>query len=278
MTPRVLSIRYFTIITSVFSIGLAIRADLAQASVQIDESKIVARAFDGDISGDVAEFNGTTIPTVSEPLDAVVGDFFSKNIIDWSTSGGQTILSLAMSHQRTESTAFNVFGETTSSVTFTVNADATYELSGHYQVTDEGADEFGFVELSGGLEDVTGPSNTLFSNYQDSVQSRNEQFTLGEENGDDFNSLGGSLTGNLTNGHTYVWRSNALIASLGSSLGVSASGNVSLKIVDIVDNGGAVPEATSFFIWGLLGLTFAAGSCHRRNRKETPDASLVVHE
>ncbi len=270
MMPRILSVRYFTIITSVLSIGLSqFEPDLATASVQIDESKIVAIAFDGDSADDVAEFNGTTIPTSAELLDAMVGDTFSRNVIDWSTSGGQTILSLTMSHERTGSTAFNVNGETTSSITFTVNANANYELSGSYEVADVGADDPGAVFLLGELYDVAVPGVPLFSNYQTSYSTTNEQFTLGEENGDDVpfgNYLTGSLMGNLTIGHTYVWTSDALIASLGSSLGASASGDVSLKIVDIVDNGGAVPEATSFLIWGLLGLTVTGCGWNRRER------------
>lgn len=195
MMPRIFSLRYFTIVTAMLGVVLTISADLAEAAIQINMNETDASAkgasdFDSDV------FIGTTIPTIGQPLNAAVDDVFSNNIINWSTSGGETILSLAMSHQRNNSTEFNVYAQTDFMITFTADADATYELFGNYKVTDVGDDESGYVDLFGYLEDTAGgPDSTLFSNYQSSSGTPNTEFSFGESNGDTSISLVGLSRG-----------------------------------------------------------------------------------
>jgi len=88
------------------------------------------------------------------------------------------------------------------SISFTANGNATYTISGDYNLNG-----FRGIELSVLLVDVTDPFNevTLFENAQTSVATTNETFTVGGTGGDDFNLLTGTLTGSLVAGNDYTF-------------------------------------------------------------------------
>jgi hypothetical protein len=202
----------------------------------------------------VQVFSGTTIPT-STTLNVVDGNTHSKNVIDWSVNGGQTILSFDMDHKRNGSVSS--LGQTdVTPLTFTANANEPFELSGYYNVTDIGASGSGVGMFAQLVDETAGTAP--FSNTQNSRNTINEQFVLGETGGDDFNFLVGSLTGNLVAGHVYIFHFGYNIGSTPfENSGASALGNLTLKI-------GTVPEPSSILIC-LAGI-FATLICRNRFR------------
>lgn len=196
-------------------------------------------------------FSGNTIPTF-ETLIAVRGGQLNETTVDWYQNGGQTVLSLDMAHQRTGEQDSRT--ETIQIINFTATSNAPYELLGYYDVKDHEAP--GYVVLYTLLFDKTIPI-TLFRNLQDSRETPDEQFVLGESGGDRSNILAGSLTGNLIKDHVYqFWAYARNRAYPDPDSGGSGVGNVTLKI-------GVVPEPSAIAQLGSLLLLMGA---YRRGR------------
>jgi hypothetical protein len=231
-------------------------AATAQASITISNSPIYAVAETGGASAGNF-FNGTTIPT-STTLDAIVGNVYSKNTIDWSVNGAQTILSFDMDHMRVG--AAGSYAQTYGSwLTFTANNNEPYELSGYYNVTDVGTS--GYVSLFTHLHDVTANAD-LFFNQQYSLNTINEQFVVDDTDGDNYNSLIGSPTGNLIAGHDYELYFEGLVyAYPDADAGASALGNFTLTIGIANDT---VPEPLSLLVWSGLFLGAVAARARVR--------------
>jgi hypothetical protein len=252
-------------------LSAALLPGAAEASITITSNDTIAIVNDQAGGNAGAVFNGIAIPT-STTLDAVDGPNHSKNTIDWSTSGGQTILSFDMDHQRNGT--LGSYAQTYDNVlNFTANSSAPYALSGYYHATDFGAN-VSRVILDASLYDTT--ANTyLFYNSQGSQASENEQFALGGTGGDNFNSLLGSLTGNLIGGHNYFLGFTAFIhAYPDADQGASAVGNITLTIGE---RSAAVPEPTQLLIWtGLIGLALGSIVVHRNRRVTRAVGCLFV--
>ena len=234
------------------SVSLVLLARTDAAGITINTTAAVANASDliGVAANEV--FTGTAIPT-STTLDAVDGNAHSKNVIDWLVNGGQTVLSFNMDHKRNGSTSSHAITYV-SPLTFTANSNATYELSGYFNVTDVGASGSVFHHVQ--LSDVTA-GVALFSNQQVSINTINEQFVVGGSGGDDFNFGVGSLTGPLTAGHVYnLYLHNEINAIPFDDSGASAVGNLTLKIV-------TVPEPSSV----LLCLAAILATAKRRKKR-----------
>lgn len=277
MPPRFFS--RSSILAALACLGLALPNGRAIASITIQAVDIAAyaRAFSG---ADVQHFTNSVIPTPTPTALNAERDFdswygISKNTIEFSENSGQTILSVTIdSHKRDgRSTAGTYAGAGYGGLgepglqglqglplKFTTDVDTPYELSGVYEANGDANRVGQFAQLW----DV-GTNQVLFKSEQISENTPNEAFTLGGGGGDTTNVLTGSLTGDLLAGHTYAWAFYANTAENSRALN-SASGNFKLVLGEFTDTGdsGAVPEANSFLIWGLLGLTVAGCGSRRR--------------
>ncbi len=207
-------------------------------------------------------FNGNAIPT-NTSISATDGANTSTVDIDYSVSGGQTTLSHDMTQTR-DGTYGSHADSNGSYLYFTVDVDTQYQISGNYSVTDTDNTDSGLVLLSSYLYDNTAGS-FLSVNNQDSRSTTDESFTLGLQQGDNYNTLSGSLTGLLFAGHSYQWYSNALTQAYpDADSGASALGNFTLAIGTEAPSEVPIPPALSLFGSGLAVLGFVGW---RRKRK-----------
>ncbi|MCP5009260.1 MAG: hypothetical protein GY942_04685 [Aestuariibacter sp.] len=236
-------------------------------TVTITSNNLVARANDnsGGYVDDI--FNGTAIPT-NTSISATDGANTSTVDIDYSVSGGQTTLSHDMTQTR-DGTVGSHAQSFDNSLSFTVDVDTQYQISGNYSVTDTDNSDAGTVYFYSYLRDNTAGS-TLLSSYQQSRSTTDESFTFGLQQGDDSNSLSGSLTGLLFAGHSYRWISQALThAYPDADSGASALGNFTLAIGTGAPSEVPIPPALSLFGSGLAVLGFVGW---RRKRKAESSA------
>lgn len=226
--------------------GVSSIAANAQASIQISDAYIETSAFTG--TSNVNGSHDTALP-LSKTLNAVSGGAYSKNLIDWSLNGEQTILSFNVDHHHTGQGSN---ARTSVTLAITPNDDEPYELSGYYNVTDLGAGSRVFNEVG-----FYAPTFPLFYGNQISYNTINEQFVLGERGGDDFNHVVGSLTGNLIAGQPYLFTFSYVIETYpNSNSGTSALGNLTLKF-------GKVPEPSTLVV---CLTTIFAGQLRRSRR------------
>jgi len=137
-------------------------------------------------------------------------------------------------------------------IRFTADGACDYTISGGYAF-DGGV---GQGRFSGYLRDVT--TNTyLFDNWQLSTDVDGEAFTLGESGGTDGNSLTGSLTGSLVDGHEYLFYSAAYIVNVDNTDPLSGSAWATFAFTS-----NPVPEPTTLALFGL-----GAGALALRRRK-----------
>jgi hypothetical protein len=126
-------------------------------------------------------------------------------------------------------------------ITFTVDEDAPYDISGDYTITDvNGFSNPAYLRVD--LTDTTIMFGDilLFSNHQSSIFTFSEKFVIGEAGGDRPPTLSGSQTGMLYAGNVYELFFSAGIGTPGTQPECcgSASGGVVLK----------VPEPTSMLM------------------------------
>jgi hypothetical protein len=205
-------------------------ADAVQASITITDHTTQSSAHDGDGMHEFVTFSGTAIPT-STSITATDGDSVSTTTINWSTTGIQTVLSFDIQYERMGTrTLTSPFTDSSGNLYFIGDADCTYALSGEYQVTDNGATDSGYLFQYAYLDDPT-DSASLFDGIQQSQSTHDEQFTLGLSEGDTFNDVTGSLTGNLKAGHDYHFFFHAFTsAALEDDSGASGEGSFTLTI------------------------------------------------
>lgn len=229
----------------------AIFASAAQATLTLYHGRTVAQAEDGiDGYPKYLQVDHTLIPTVPDPFqqDVFEGDTSSKNTLKWSVVGGQTIFSFDTSQLR--SSIPGSYAElSTSEFVFETSETTTFELSGFFNVIDAGENESGAVLMELLLLDNKADEVLTRSN-QISIDTPNEQFTLGEQGGDFSNESAGDLVGTIVAGHT-IWLSFRLAMATNSpDSGANGIGNITLKI-------GTIPEPSSFalcFAFAILGL------------------------
>jgi hypothetical protein len=223
-------------------------ASTAEATISIVRTSLFAFADQSGV-GDRKEFTAISIPTVPDPfqLEAVHGDVYAKSTIDWSVVGGQTVLSFD-THQGRTGLPGSMSMIYQSQLEFLANETAGYDLSGFFQVADVGATQAGLVQYAALLYD-TDTGVYLFSGEQRSNQTHDERFVLGELGGDESNGLflGSSLSGELVEGHTYLFEFLSVIAASDPDSGASATGNVTLKI-------GNVPEPSTLWLAAVCAL------------------------
>ncbi len=179
-------------------------------------------------------------------ISAAAGSSHSTTDFSWSTSPGQTIFNYDITQSRGgDGDAYSYVYH----LDFTANEDATYLLSGYYNVTNVGA-ETGTIQLTAQLWDYTPPLpiSTLAYSSQVSLDATNPAFTLGGTAGE-VNSNVGSLFGNLVAGHTYYFQQIARTSAINPNWSATATGNINLTITRA-----AVPEPSTIAMWSIVGL------------------------
>ncbi|MEQ9411144.1 MAG: PEP-CTERM sorting domain-containing protein [Fuerstiella sp.] len=230
----------------------------ANAGVLLTSNNVRAEFFsDGEADRDT--YTGTGFPASHHVAVASgVGVVASEIQVDHNQTAGGETLSYAFDLHRTANEldfaqAANV------DMSFTVDANTTYDLSGEFHVRDYSRNA-GRVYFEAYLWDQTA-SSYVFSNRQQSINTLNESLLLGGTAGDvSNNSLIGSLTGTLEAGHTYLFLYVATVQALDDDgAGARGAGFVTLEFADAAQ---PVPEPASVAMWGLgiLGLT----CCRRR--------------
>ncbi len=126
-------------------------------------------------------------------------------------------------------------------IEFKVDTAAVFAVDGMFSVDDAGSD-FGQVELSVDLLDITGGAahpTTIFSSYQKSISTTDQVFMIGGLDGDDTNVVVGTPDGLLDPSKHYALR--YLVTSVATSTTTApatASGRLTFSV-------SAVPEPSS---------------------------------
>jgi hypothetical protein len=272
----------------IFVLGcLTLIAGTAQA-ITINTTDVGLYSNDQLGSAVFQNFNDTAIPTFTT-VSVDDGANYNVNTIDWSISGGQTILSLDMNQRRT-GRVYSYDRTNYNQLLFTANVSEPYQLSGYYSATDSGAS--GHLRLYARLTDQTAGVD-LFWNKQESLVTTNEQFVLGGTGGDFANTLVGSLTGNVIAGHQYVFSLDCITEAYPQAdSGASAVGNLTLKLsgkpgdfngdnkvdaADYVEWRHRAGTASEYDLWrSKFGTTYSAGSGTSIDGASVPEPSTLV--
>lgn len=261
-----------TLLTSLFVYGSCIAVmNTAAGGVNIVYNDMLAEVSNGSsYQTDNFDSGGLTIP-LNELIRAESDGFYSQVLVDYSIAGNAVTLSNTIRQSRDGSQDSYVQANSFSTI-FQVTTDSTYDLSGFYQVFDlpdsNGATTPGivFLDMQFTFVDSTLGYGELFMNVQESHGTLNQNFVLGQQDGDNANYLHGSLTGLLVPGRWYQWYWQIYsYAGYGDDGGTNVTGDMTLKI----QAAAPVPEPASgcLFAVGAAGLVFL----HRRRRTELPD-------
>ncbi len=161
-------------------------------------------------------------------LLAVQGGHSSAIDINWEDTGSGALFDFDVNQARDGT--LNGNANSTGTLRFTANVGTTFSVSGLYSADD--VTSSGRVYSDVYLKNLTDGGAYLFRDYNQSLNTANESFTVGVAGeGDDDNSFIGSATGNLIAGNEYEFRFENLIqAYSGADGGASATGCVTLSI------------------------------------------------
>lgn len=227
-------------------------ADAAVVTITSNEVH-TAQIYDNGGQGhyDFDDYYGTTIPTTDFLLESsnLSADQYAKTTLNYSAAGGQTVLDaqFSFSRQGGQYDSSRTYGV----MSFTVDADTTYKITGNIAVDDIAADGSSVVHFGTYLVDTT--SGYLEDTYHQSRNTTDESFVLGVAGGDWYYYMrpGSSLTGSLVAGHQYLWRYEAFNQAYpDADSGATATGAFNLTIGEAA----AVPEPATLTIWGLGAL------------------------
>ena len=230
------------------SLLLAVLCNQAIAAVvAISGNELTALAEDTATGGDdIATFTGTST-TASGSITASSGLSSNTTDYDWNELPGGQTFGFTMDHKA--AAGYLSYAETYNfGLFFTPNEGLYYTLSGNYAATGDAT-----TYLYAYLYDVADDS-FLFFNEQQSFETNNQAFILGETDGDDYNFLSGSLTGSLEEGRDYEFALWAYIyqETDPGTEPASARGAIDLVISDIPPV--PIPAAGWLFISALAGL------------------------
>lgn len=183
---------------------LVLEPSAAMGDIIFPSPVLITAAVRGGVSDSKINAQDSAAPAIpsSGVLVADPGGSSSITTYDLSDSGFE----IRMNHTRADFTG--AFAATSARIEFTVDTAVTFEMSGSYAATDADGKN---VVLTADLQDTT-DSSFVFLSEQRSNFTPNEMFTLGLQEGDDTNSLIGSLAGLLIPGHIYLLRMSAQIA------------------------------------------------------------------
>lgn len=253
-------------ITSTTMIAIALAAQCAMASIQIDAIGLIAISTTGAGSLQTTTSNYTQPgPDVPIPIQGSFnairnpGTLYSANDISIVESNGQIIVKIDMDHSHSGIRVVGPFANIHASaglsgnssgsngIIFTVDTDVPYTLSGAYSEITAGTNTT--AQLQARIFDV--PTSSFLFGAVKSVSST-------VMNGQSLELEGDQLAGVLPAG-TYRWDIFASLHNLSSSTsgaGAHATGNFTL----VLGSAGTavIPEATSIAIWSLLGIAGVA--------------------
>lgn len=170
------------------------------------------------------EFSFANLLPSYEEVTATAGATVTTTIRDWQVAPDDTTtLGFAFDHVRN-----GTFGSYTDAVgsrfSFIMRENAWFSLEGFFALY--GGERILFdAEL---LNVTTG--DVLFSNTQDSENTRDQRFVLGQQDGDLANALNGSLSGALLVGHEYALSYRALLNTRVEDAGATGEGGVWLTV------------------------------------------------
>lgn len=220
--------------------------DNASASINVTGSRLYAHSEMPGVAG--ATFTGTSIPQ-NTALDAVQSAVeYSRNQIEWTSVGNVTTFNLDMSHGRTNGGRFlgayaginfrvPDWAPDEYFIDFTLTQDTQYAIEGEYEVSR------GSARQAASLRSKPDNTSYFFSNQAITGSVFNHTFELGA------GAFSGSLTGTLPAGD-YRWSFTGSMEG-----GDDNATGVGFFLLRLTEPAGAVPEAASFLVWGLLGLS-----------------------
>jgi hypothetical protein len=230
----------------------------AATAITILSNNVESSAHNADGSTSTTTFNGTAIPTATV-VTATDGPVISTQAISYIEAGGITTLLTTFDQQR-GGLARSQAIVSDYSMTFLVDANVSYSLSGAYSVT-SGPNVVWFSTV---LQDAN-TAQVMLESTQLSYNTANETFVVGQAGGDEYNSMQGSPTGTLLAGHTYLLIYSAYTYAQFADAGASAQGYVQLQIggspTSSVSDGGSMVA--------MLGIVFV-GLAVMRNKRSGP--------
>ena len=223
-----------------------------------------ARAFDNVIGTNVLDDSGLfSSPNFS--VSAISGNSSASAVGVSSASGTSDSVSITANFSVDNTLDNNIPGsfgdiaQASGSFIFTANTNSSYELSGSFSVT--GDPLWLLTEIT--LTDLYCASNStcdeiLFWNQAHSINTPNEQFTLGVgAEGDHSNELQGSLSGSFIAGRQYILNYNYIVQTANFSGETFTTGDASSNLLlSIGSASSSVPEPHIgiLLLLGLLGI------------------------
>lgn len=168
-------------------------------SVTSNYIAVITSDENGSPSGDGSSFTGTSIP-VNQTLTASAGNSHNTTNINYSGDASSAIFSVDMSSSidNTNGTGFDYALTYEHTLVLTADANTTFSISGFNDMTGLAA-----IYMDVTFYDLTDNAQ-LFRENEFSLATTDELFSLnGVADGDNFNNISGSLTGNLIAGHDY---------------------------------------------------------------------------
>ena len=243
-------------------LGLASSGVAWAVPITITSNWLYTEAFDDAAvtpthSGSVDDYTLETIP-LTETLTTTDGSSSSTMDINYAIDSTSATLAVDISHSIDNADGLSTdgccdsAGSANNNLYFTANSDATYLISGLYNMSGPTGTR---TLLNVHLYDLTAGGVFLFRDVSLSFTTADETFVAGVAGDGDFsNANEGALTGNLIAGHEYEFYFGTGITSSGigpseTFIAATATGNVTLGI-------SAIPVPASLWLLGsgLLGL------------------------
>jgi hypothetical protein len=205
----------------------------ARADISLLSSSLRVGAYDGQGGSAFSAVNPASLPYFNNAHDIFDGQAFAKSDYDFTASGDTGAFRLDFDHARTDQGAS--YGRSFGDFRIMSTNNVNYSFDGDYTLT--GTQR---IYMQVRLHDET-LDQTAFHNVQESRNTPNESFTLGEQGGDTNNALIGNISGTLTTGHVYRVEYFYLVERFpAAGPGATALGDLNLNISPIPAPGAAL--------------------------------------
>ena len=181
-------------------------AEASADNVLIDNNfggnQLTTKVIDGSLVEDFRINSFSSLPFQLVQTSSI-GQALSETTYDFFEAGATTTFDFTISHARGD------HAQAIGHVIFVPLQDMTYELSGTYNMSGSRT-----VSQAIFFRELFSSDPRLFANSQKSETTPDESFTLGEQGGDSFGQLEGSLSGQLFAGRLYRLSWQWFISSL----------------------------------------------------------------